>query len=147
MDREHVFSEDLWDTYHAAADRIVPADDFPGAWEAGARSFLEQQLGGDLAHLREPVAEALSAIEAAAWRVAQRRFSELDAAEQERILSLLERSDDERERRNVSLLIELTLDGYYANPENGGNLNEVSWKMIGYTRLPGRRPARRGAAE
>src|SRR5688572_2839561 len=33
----------------AAVDRILPADDFPGAWEAGARPYLERQLDGDLA--------------------------------------------------------------------------------------------------
>ncbi len=145
MNGEHLFPDALWDTYRAAADRIVPPDDYPGAWEAGAGAFLEQQLGGDLAHLRAPVAEGLGAIEAEAQRTAGSGFADLEVEEQDRVLSFLERSEDDRVRMNVTLIIDLTLDGYYANPENGGNLNEASWKMIGYTRRPGRRPAARGS--
>lgn len=30
----------------AAVDRILPADDYPGAWDAGALEYLGRQLDG-----------------------------------------------------------------------------------------------------
>lgn len=141
-----LFDEATWETYRAVADRLVPADDFPSAWDAGAGEFLKKQLAGELARLREPVLRAIETVDAAARRGDAARFVDLDDARQDTIIEALERSDDESERRGIGLLIDLTLESYYANPENGGNRNEVSWQMIGYTRRPGRPFGRAGSA-
>ena len=142
MRGDALLAAEAWETYRAFADRIVPPDDYPGAWDAGAGDFLALQLAGDLAHLTDRVASALGALEAAARRRSGARYAVLDPATQDAVIVSLETSTDEHDRSGVTLLIGLTLEGYYANPENGGNHGEASWKMIGYTRRPGR-PLRR----
>lgn len=144
MTGNELLDDEMWEAYHALADRVVPADEFPGAWEAGAREFLSKQLGSDLSYLREPVVRAIDAVNTAAQRYEEACFADLDGTRQDAIIEALEESDDEAERRNMKLLIELTLESYYSNPENGGNRDEVSWKMIGYTRRPGRPLGRKG---
>ena len=41
-------------TLRAAVDRIIPADDYPSAWQAGVGDYLARQFEGDL----KPVLDA-----------------------------------------------------------------------------------------
>lgn len=91
---------------------------------------------GDLP--RDQVAEAVATVENAAQRRFRTSFANLPAADQDATIASIESLGDAADRDAAHILIELTLYSYYANPENGGNRNEVSWKMIGYTRRAGR---------
>src|SRR5690348_2423606 len=77
-------------TLRAAIDRILPPDDFPGAWEAGAGEYIQRQLAGDLHHLATLVYAGLAALDAEAESHFARPFAALDAAERDRLLSLVE---------------------------------------------------------
>lgn len=35
-------------TLRAAVDRIIPADDYPGAWQCGVGDYLARQFESDL---------------------------------------------------------------------------------------------------
>ena len=35
-------------TLRAAVDRIIPPDDYPGAWQSGVGDYLARQFEGDL---------------------------------------------------------------------------------------------------
>lgn len=37
----------------------------------------------------------------------------------------------------IRISINLVSEGYYANPENGGNIGATSWQMIGFTLAEG----------
>ena len=98
----------------AAMDRVIPPDDYPGAWEAGAGDYLLGQFDRDLAGKVEMYRAGLDALDAAEIAVGGVGFPELDAAAQD------------------ALLVEHTMEGYYSDPGNGGNRDAVAWRMIGF---------------
>jgi len=125
----------------AAMNRIVPADDFPSAWEAGAGTYVWRQLAGDLASQVDILAAGLDALEAEAQSSHGTGFIALDGAQQDALLARLERSQLDTiwsvdPADFFALLVTLTMEGFYADPGNGGNREAVSWRMIGFTGQP-----------
>lgn len=116
-------------TLTAVVDRIVPRDDFPSASEAGVLDFLDRLI--PLERLEETYAAGLDAIEEQACERFLKSFADLKAEEQDEVLKGMETST-EPDGRFVRLLIEQTIEGYYADPGNGGNRNRVAWDMVGY---------------
>ncbi len=113
----------------AAVNRIIPADDYPNAWDAGAVEFFHRLFKREPRFL--PVYQTgLEALEAAAEASADMPFAALDAAAQDGLLRWFEAAEDTA--AFFRLLVEQTLESYYADPGNGGNLNGVAWDMIGY---------------
>jgi hypothetical protein len=47
----------------ALFDTLIPADETPGAWEGGARFYLERELNRDLAWAREPLRALVAALD------------------------------------------------------------------------------------
>lgn len=123
----------------AAIERILPADDFPGAWEAGARDYLERQLDGDLFGLREVVRAGLIGLDAEAGVRFGVRFSALAPGDQDALLRDVEKGAVRTPwsvppERFVDLLARTTAEGFYADPAQGGNRGRVSWAMTGFDR-------------
>lgn len=52
----------------ALMNRIIPPDDFPGAWEAGVGDYLARQFELDLRPQFEMYRLGLEALHAGAWR-------------------------------------------------------------------------------
>jgi hypothetical protein len=128
-----LFSPERRATFLAAADRIIPGDDFPSASAAGAEQYVLRLLAGDL---RERADEFLAGLdllndESAAMFQGQ-RFAALSEAQQDALLSSLESHPAIAARAFFKLLVELVTEGYYADAANGGNRDALSWKMIGY---------------
>ena len=116
-------------TLQAAVNRIIPADDFPHAWDAGASEFFRRLFEREPRFL--PAYQAgLEALEAAAEASTDTSFAMLDADAQDGLLRWLEAAEDTAVF--FRLLVEQTLESYYADPGNGGNKNGVAWDMIGY---------------
>jgi choline dehydrogenase-like flavoprotein len=108
----------------AVIDRIVPADDFPSATGFGADAFTVQMLEGDAKHLRELIRYGLTELGRAG-------FLGKPAADQDRLL------EAESAEPWFKALVELTGEGVYADPGNGGNHGGASWQMLGYEhRIP-----------
>ena len=122
----------------AAMNRIIPPDDFPGGWDAGAGDYLMRQLdGGDLAHFSEFYKNGLDALEDEARAAAGTDFAQMDAPAQDALLTRIEADDvtaDWPVEPSIFFrrLVEHTMEGFYGDPGNGGNREEVSWKMIGF---------------
>ena len=125
-------------------DRIVPADDFPSASQAGVEEYFRRQLVGDLQIHAPMFLAGLEALENESKRRFERSFTELEAAQQDDLLRDIEagRVSDwpMAPRKFFLMLMELTMEGYYADPGNGGNRNETSWRMIGFERHAGGGP-------
>jgi hypothetical protein len=125
-------------TLRATIDRIIPADDFPSASQAGGMRFIDRLFRSDLAHRVDELRELLDAIDAAAQTTHRRSFESLNPTEQDALLQAIERSTA---GRHFAWLVEVVNEGYYADPGNGGNDGAVSWKMVGYEpRVPGYDP-------
>lgn len=146
-------------TLRAVLDRIIPRDDFPSATEAGVDNYVTRQLERDLAAEFPAIAGGLDAIAAEAStrrqslaftesRAKESAFERLPEAQQDALL------DDISHRvvktpwppaldpaQFFARLVELAAEGFYADPGQGGNVGEVSWKMIGYARRVPEKPS------
>lgn len=125
----------------AVMNRIVPADEFPSAWEAGAGGYVLRVLAGDLNDKLDAVVTGLDSLEAESLSTHTVGFAALDAAQQDALLSRLERRQLDTvwpvdPASFLDLLVTVTIEGYYADPGNGGNREAVAWRMIGFTGQP-----------
>ncbi|MFI4994402.1 MAG: GMC family oxidoreductase [Hyphomicrobiales bacterium] len=123
----------------AVVDRIVPSDEDPGAIAAGTMGFVRERLRQAPPGLAEAIRAGLRVADDTARAKHGRGFLEIGADERDGALHALAGEPWFR------LLAEMTAEGFYADPGNGGNLSAASWKMLGYDpRLPQRatQPAR-----
>ena len=118
----------------AVIDRLLPADDFPAASGFGADVYILAMLDGDAAPVREMIRYGLAELDRQGYR-------QLDAAGQDRMLKAAEGEPW------FARLVDLTAEGTYADPGNGGNRDAASWRMLGYEHCACRtvRMARRGS--
>jgi hypothetical protein len=115
----------------AAIDCIIPTDQDPGATDLDVDQYILGQLAGDVSGQAESILSGLCALDAEAVARNGASFAALGTADQ---IALIEETEHLPWFR---LLVELTAEGFYADPENGGNREAYSWAMIGYQhRLP-----------
>ena len=132
-----MFSPRQIELLRALIDSIIPADEDPGGWEAGVGNYLFHQFERDLKHLLPLYVLGLEALDAEAQAVYHLSFDRLPAHQQNELLMRIEVGS------MVStwlidpiaffrMAVEHCAEGYYSNPENGGNHGGASWKMIGF---------------
>ena len=132
-----MFDEGQMRSLQALLDTIIPADDYPGAWEAGVGDYLLRQLQGDLAELLPAYQTWLRALDGEAQSVHGELFADLSLAERTSLLMKIEKNDvatawsiDPAEFFRE--IVERCGEGYYSDPGNGGNRDWIAWKMIGF---------------
>jgi gluconate 2-dehydrogenase subunit 3-like protein len=124
-------------TLRAAVDRIIPPDDYPGAWESGVGDYLERQFEKDLRPMLDNYRAGLTSLEAESIERFQQGFSLISDDERDIVLSCIEAGEvltvwEVEPRFFFDLLVNTTAEGFYSNPEQGGNRNAVSWAMTGF---------------
>jgi gluconate 2-dehydrogenase gamma chain len=156
------FTSDEASLMEAAVDRLIPPDDRNlGGKDAGCAVFIDRQLAGPYGnanglYMKPPFMPGAATqgyqrpdAPAARYRVglraladyvkanfAGRSFPELAAPDQDRVLAALEKGT--AELKNVSsteffaLLLENTMEGFFADPIYGGNRDMAGWKLIGF---------------
>jgi gluconate 2-dehydrogenase gamma chain len=133
-----LFSDEQVAILRAAVDRIIPADEYPGGWEAGVGDYLMRQLTtGDLQHQVNISREGLNALNAVALVLFNGQFHNLDSAKQDELLATVEKSAVKaiwpvNPPAFLLMLVEHCMEGYYSDPGNGGNHGGITWKMIGF---------------
>jgi len=133
-------------TLRALLERLIPADDFPGALAAGTDHFIVALLAGDAADEATGIALGLEQLdaEAVARHGTERTFASLAIGQQDALLLALERGEPATPwpmpptaAAFLNRMVTLTAEGFYADPANGGNRDAASWRMVGYDpRLP-----------
>jgi hypothetical protein len=118
-------------------NRIIPPDDYAEACEAGVGNYIVRQLSGDLREYCEEFLEGLNALDAEAVAQFGGVLAELAEPQQDEILASVERGDIKTKwsiptAKFFRQLVNLTMEGFYADPGNGGNRDQISWKMIRY---------------
>lgn len=146
----------------AIVDRLIPADDLSiGGKEAGCAAFIDRQLAGNFGdsrrlYMKGPFMHGLptqgyqgSATPAMRYRAGlaaidaylrktmnNRGFAELKADEQDQLLENLEAGKVDLGKVDgkafFNLILQNTMEGFFADPIYGGNRDMVSWKMIGF---------------
>jgi hypothetical protein len=101
----------------AVIDRIIPADDAPGALALGSDRFVVARLAED---------ESDRALVEAGLGLLAPDFLAAPPDRQDQLLSQVEGQPW------FLRLVELVAEGFYADPDNGGNAGAASWTMIGY---------------
>ena len=124
-------------TLRALVDRLIPADDYPGGWDAGVGDYLYRQWAGDLSDKLDTYRGGLDALDAESGATVGARFAELDAATQDELLRRVEVGDVSADwpvdpEAFLRAAAEHAAEGYYGDPGNGGNRDGVSWRMIGF---------------
>jgi len=128
----------------AICARIIPADDYPSAAEAGVPRFLDRQLVGHYRKHQEAYRQGLRAVEEASRARHQKSFAALSEEEQDEIL----REIEEKQAEFFAMIRNHIMQGYYGDPRHGGNREALSWKMLGLPNPPvrGRLPYERRSA-
>ena len=121
----------------ALLDAIIPPDDFPGAVDAGVGDYLLRQLAGDLSALLPTYQQWLRDLEAESRAIRGRSFAELDLAERTTLLKSVELGEVAADwslepAPFFRQIVEHCAEGYYSDPDNGGNRDGIGWQMIGY---------------
>ncbi|WP_407051149.1 gluconate 2-dehydrogenase subunit 3 family protein [Methyloraptor flagellatus] len=150
----------------ALVDRLIPADDLsPSASQCGVVTYIDRQLAGAFGagarlYLEGPfrpnapavfgyqsAMTPLQLVQAGAaelddWSTAQRGkpIAALPAAELDPVLKDLEAGKITLGRVKATaffeMLLQLTMEGFFADPIYGGNRDKAAWRMIGYPGLP-----------
>ncbi len=130
-------TEQQQQTLRAVLNRLIPPDDYPGAWESGVGDYLARQFEGDLSSVFEDYCTGLAALDAESVARFQQSFSKLAEQDQDRLLGLIEAGEvittwAVAPRFFFKLLMNTTAEGFYSEPEQGGNRNAASWHMTGF---------------
>jgi gluconate 2-dehydrogenase gamma chain len=108
----------------AIAARIIPTTDTPGATEAGVVHFFDNAFAVEMKDKLEDVRTGLVRLNAAVGETT--RFAALSPEAQDARLHEIEDSDF------FGLVREMTIFGFFAMSEYGGNSNHVGWDLIGF---------------
>jgi gluconate 2-dehydrogenase gamma chain len=128
------------DTLEAMVARLIPSDENgPGATEARAAHYIDRALTGPLRAAREAYAAGLAAIDAYAQSKKGAGFARLAAADQDAILTDMEKNVATGFVPNAAAFFNLvrahTIQGTFCDPYYGGNADFVGWDLITYPGL------------
>jgi gluconate 2-dehydrogenase gamma chain len=114
-------------TIEAICAQLIPADQSPGAREAGVVHYIDLQLATRFRKHRFAYQRAIEQASQMAQAKGGQTFADLAGAQQVEILQELET----KERTFFDLILAHTRQGFYGDPRHGGNRGHVSWKMLG----------------
>ena len=133
-------SEDEARTLEAICDRIIPADQDPGAAWAGVVNFIDKQLMGPYRKLQPTYRLGLAGTNEASVRTFGKRFAALSSEQADEVLHKMEEGrapggtwKHVSPQAFMALVVAHTMQGFYGDPRHGGNRERASWKML---RLP-----------
>ncbi|MER9103617.1 gluconate 2-dehydrogenase subunit 3 family protein [Mesorhizobium sp. M0715] len=158
----HFFSAQEAALVEAIVDRIIPADELSmGGKEAGCAVYIDRQLMGAFgvssrlytqgpflpglptqgyqgeANPAQRYRTGLAAIDAFLKQRDGKTFVELASAEQDAFLTAMEAGQVDlpngvKGPGFFGLLLQNTMEGFFADPVYGGNKDMVSWRMLGF---------------
>lgn len=156
------FTPAEWAFLLAACARLIPADQFgPGAIEAGVPIYIDRQMAtpwadGGIWYMQGPYMAAkpefglqsaltpkqyyrlgIKAIDAACQAEQGKNFAELGPAQQDEILTRIEKGtltapDLSLKSFFTEILLKNVREGFFGDPLYGGNRQMVGWLLIGH---------------
>ncbi len=159
------FNQEEWQFLHIACDLLIPHDEHgPGAIELGVPEFIDRHMqtpyaAGDIWYmhgpyqassthfgyqgrlpLRDILRVGFRAIdEHCGWNYAGKKFIQLGSVPQSMVLTAAENGtlllDTVPDTVFFNCLLNEVRNGYFADPQYGGNKGMGAWKMIGYPGL------------
>ena len=149
----------------AAVDTLIPADELsPSGGQCGVATFIDRQLAGaygggarlyrdgpftkgkpELGYQlplnpREFFRAGIAAANEWSRKTYGKDFDRLGEADREAALKAMEEGKAEfagfSSRMFFNALLDITMEGFFADPIYGGNRDMAAWKMVGYPGLP-----------
>jgi hypothetical protein len=125
------------ETLRAVVDSLIPPDDFPGAYDAGVCDYLKRIFRTDLAFQSSFFRAGIEGIEAEALARFNSRFVDLTPDQKISTLAAIESGEVKTSwsispSRFFEMLVNTTAEGFYSDPQQGGNRDAVSWVMTGF---------------
>ncbi len=116
----------------AAADRVLPGKNLPGAVDAGVENFLLQlsrsPRGRDIGRRLQGGLELLQGM---AQDMEGKDFDCCSAERRDDLLSRVGRIPHSAPRIFLSTLVRVSLAAVFSHPAHGGNRDEVGWRWLG----------------
>ncbi len=122
-----LFSAEQTQAITAIADFLIPPDDTPGAGQAGAANYLEQQMRGPLKRFLKPWQDGLAALD----RTAGGSFLALSPKARAELLEDTGNGKHPALRSFFEMALDHVMQSYFGDPKYGGNAGEASWKAMG----------------
>lgn len=120
-------------TLRAAAARILPSEDGPGAAEAGVAVYVITALGEERLNGWLPFfVHGLGRIEAISRETLGKDFPEAAPEEQDEVLRQLQAMPEPHLRHFFGQLVRLCIEGFLGDPRYGGNRGSLGWRYVGY---------------
>lgn len=149
----------------AAADTLIPADALsPSGGQCGVATFIDRQLAGAYGNgarlyrdgpfdqakpefgyqlplnPREFFRAGIAAADEWSRKTYGKDFDRLAPADREAALKAMESGKAEfadfSSQMFFAALLEISMEGFFADPMYGGNRDMAAWKMVGYPGLP-----------
>jgi gluconate 2-dehydrogenase gamma chain len=132
------FTREEADCLIAICECIIPADDMPGATDAGVIYYIDKQVMGPFKKFQQTYREGLAVLQIDCMGLKGTRFEALSTDQQVEFLEMMENNDDMLESwifikpaAFFNLIINHTLQGFYGAPRHGGNRDYISYRMLG----------------
>lgn len=128
-----------FDMVEAIAGRIMPTTDTPGAIEAGAAVYIDRALADAYGRHLATYQRALAELDRHCMTSFGEGFIGLNAERQDEILKALESGAVKSVtggQRFFNLLLDHVMEGFFGDPQYGGNRDLIGWKLVGF---PGQR--------
>ena len=130
-------------TIEAICGQIIPADQDPGATQAGVVNFIDRQLVGHLRRHQKAYREGLAGVNQTSLARFGKKFVDLPAPQQTAVLTALDKNEAPGEiwqqrsaKEFFDLVVSHTMQGFYGDPRHGGNRDRASWRMVGLSYPP-----------
>jgi gluconate 2-dehydrogenase gamma chain len=128
------FTSEEFAVVSAAAERILPRDNDPGAKDANVPEYIDRMLQSpDLTQMREDFIAGTTALNRRSRGIHSVGFAEASTSQQDDILQSFKNArSDSAEAKYFELLVVLTLEGFLGDPSYGGNRDRVGWALVGF---------------
>jgi gluconate 2-dehydrogenase gamma chain len=129
-------------TLDAWLECLIPADDDPGAKDAGVIHYIDRQLCRKFRRQQQAYRDGLAAVDAHARRTYSRPFASLENEKQVRMLESMEAGQGPTDlwpdggKALFEMVLAHAIQGFYGPPRHGGNRDYVSWRMLGIPPMP-----------
>ena len=122
----------------AVCEQIIPADKDPGAKEAKVVNFIDKQLVKYYKKHQNTYRTGIAGVEETSKMEYSQSFDKLTFEQQFQIMLSLESGkakgkiwEQHSSADFFNLVREHTMQGFYGSPKHGGNINYLSYKMLG----------------
>ena len=138
ISRYRVFTDAEADCLIALCEQFIPADEDPGATDAGVIHFIDKQT-----HLRFPeelpvYQKGVASLQATCKAQYNKLFEQLESSVQIDVMQSMERgklpaehwTKEAGQQTFFNLTLRRAMQGFYGAPRHGGNKNYVSYRMM-----------------